>query len=69
MSQRKRLKKAVGRELGKLHKTHELLIAIQFAANHDCEFDVSDALVVICKRVARSIERLDRAATVSAGIE
>lgn len=68
MSACKRLKKAVGREIGQLHKTHELLVAIQFAANHDCEFDASDALAVICKRVMRSIERLDRAATASAGI-
>lgn len=64
MSARKHLKVAVGREIGRLHKTHELLVAVQFAANHDCEFDASDALAVICKRVARSIERLDEATSV-----
>jgi hypothetical protein len=55
------LKAGVDKELGKLHKTHALLIAVQFAANHDCEFDVSDALAVIRDRVEESIERLDRA--------
>jgi len=40
-------------EIGRLHKTHALLIAVQFAANHDCEFDVSDALAVIGKRIGQ----------------
>lgn len=57
----KRLKEAVDAEIGRLHKTHALLIATQFAANHDCEFDVSDALAVIRDRVEESIGRLDRA--------
>lgn len=57
----KRLTKAVDAEIGRLHKTHALLIATQFAANHDCEFDVSDALAVIRDRVEESIGRLDQA--------
>lgn len=56
-----RLKAAVGAELGQLHKTHALLIAVQFAANHEADFDVSDALAVIRDRVGQSIARLDTA--------
>ncbi|HWK52681.1 MAG TPA: hypothetical protein VNR40_22465 [Steroidobacter sp.] len=59
----KRLKEAMNVELGQLHKTHAVLVAVQYAANHDCEFDVSDALAVIRDRVAETIERLDRAGT------
>lgn len=58
-----RLKQAVNVEIGQLHKTHALLIAVQFASNHDCEFEVSDALAVIRDRVEESIARLDRAGT------
>lgn len=55
------LKAAVDAEIGHLHKTHALLIAVQFAANHEAEFDVSDALAVIRDRVEQSIVRLDEA--------
>lgn len=41
--------------------THALLIAVQFAANHEADFDVSDALAVIRDRVEQSIVRLDAA--------
>ena len=58
---RGQLKESVDVEIGQLNKTHALLIAVQFAANHDCEFDVSDALAIIRDRVEESIERLDRA--------
>lgn len=54
-------KEAVNAEIGQLHKTHALLIATQYAANHDCDFDVSDALAVIRDRVQQSIARLDKA--------
>ncbi len=57
----KGLKAAVNAELGQLHKTSALLIAVQFAANHECEFDVSDALAVLRDRVEQSIARLDEA--------
>ena len=60
-----RLKTGVDEEIGQLHKTHALLIATQFAANHDCEFDVSDALAVIRDRVEESINRLDQAGGVA----
>lgn len=59
MKRCKRLKAAVSRVIGQLHKTHALLIAVQFAANHDCEFDVSDAVAVIRDRVEQSITDLD----------
>lgn len=63
MKPRSPFKEAVNVELGQLHKTHALLIAVQFASNHDCEFDVADALAVIRDRVEESITRLDRAGT------
>lgn len=61
----KRLKATVNAELGQLHKTRALLIAVQFASNYDCEFDVSDALAVIRDRVEQSIARLDEAEVLS----
>jgi hypothetical protein len=61
MKRRSPLREAVDDEIGHLHKTHALLIATQYAANHECEFDVSDALAVIRDRVEQSIARLDRA--------
>ena len=54
------LKHAVSVEIGQLHKTNALLIATQFAANHECEFDASDAVAAIIVRVELTIERLDR---------
>jgi hypothetical protein len=56
---RERLKSSVEDELGRLHKTCALLIATQFAASHECEFDASDALAAIIERVERHIETLD----------
>lgn len=53
------LKRGVEDELGQLHRTNALLIAAQFAANHECEFDASDALAAIIARVDRHIETLD----------
>lgn len=47
-------------EMRQLHKTNALLIATQFAANHECEFDVSDALAAINERVVEHIETLDK---------
>jgi glutamine synthetase adenylyltransferase len=47
-------------EIRRLQKTHALLIAVQFAANHEVEFDVSDALAVIVVLVTQSIAGLDR---------
>ena len=54
------LKDAVSVEIGQLHKTNALLIATQFAANHDCEFDASDAVAAIIVRVEQTITTLDR---------
>lgn len=52
------IKAGIGAELGQLHKTNALLIATQFAANHDAEFDVSDAIAVIIERVEQTIATL-----------
>ena len=54
------LKHAVSVEIGQLHKTNALLIATQFAANHGCEFDASDAVAAIIVRVEQTITTLDR---------
>jgi hypothetical protein len=54
------IKAGVSEELGRLHKTNALLIATQFAANHECEFDASDAMAAIIERVDQHIETLDR---------
>lgn len=54
------IKDGIETELGRIHKTNALLIATQFAANHECEFDVSDAVAAIIERVEQHIERLDR---------
>lgn len=50
----------VAKELRRLQKTHALLVAVQFAANHDAEFDVSDALAVIVALIDDSLAGLDR---------
>jgi hypothetical protein len=54
------LKHAVCDEIGQLHKTNALLVATQFAANHECEFDASDAVAAIIVRVEQTITTLDR---------
>jgi hypothetical protein len=54
-----RLKNGVETQIGQLHKTCALLIATQFAANHECEFDASDALAAIIVRIEQHIETLD----------
>lgn len=57
------LKAGVEEEIGRLHKTNALLIATQFAANHECEFDASDAMAAIIERVEQTIETLDQLCT------
>jgi hypothetical protein len=47
-------------EIRRLQKTQAVLIAVQFAANHEAEFDVSDALAVIVTLVDNSLAGLDR---------
>jgi len=54
------IKDGIETELGRMHKTNALLIATQFAANHECEFDASDAVAAIIVRVEQTIETLDR---------
>jgi hypothetical protein len=53
------IKTGIAAELGRLHKTNALLIATQFAANHDCEFDASEAMAAIIERVDQHIQTLD----------
>ena len=43
----------------RLQKTYAVLVAVQFAANHDAEFDVSDALAVIVALVDVTLDDLD----------
>lgn len=62
---RKRLRLAIGLEIGRLRKTHALLVAVQFAANHEAEFDVSDALAVVVALIGESLAGLDRLETAS----
>ena len=50
----------VANEIRRLQKTQAVLIAVQFAANHDAEFDVSDALAVIVALIDDSLAGLDR---------
>lgn len=52
-------------EIVRLHEAHPLLIALQFATDHDAGFDVSGALAIIRARVKESIERLDEATVAS----
>ena len=54
----------IGDEIRRLQKTHALLIAVQFAANHDAEdLDVSDAIAAIIVLVEESLAGLDRLET------
>jgi hypothetical protein len=50
----------ISAEIRRLQKTQALLIAVQFAVNHEAEFDVSDALAVIVVLVTESLAGLDR---------
>lgn len=43
----------------RLQKTYAVLVAVQFAANHEAEFDVSDALAVIVALVDETLDDLD----------
>lgn len=59
------LKAAVAAEINLPHKRRAQLIAIQFAANGDCEFDVSNALVAILVMIEQSLAGLDQLEAVS----
>jgi len=50
----------ISAEIRRLQKTQALLIAVHFAADHDAEFDVSDALAVIIVLVTESLASLDQ---------
>jgi hypothetical protein len=47
-------------EIRRLQKIQALLLAVQFAANHEAEFDVADALAAIAALVDESLSGLDR---------
>jgi len=53
-------KPEVADEIRGLQKTQALLIAVQFAANHDAEFDVPDALAGIILLVQQLLANLDQ---------
>jgi hypothetical protein len=55
----KQMKAGVAIEMARMHKTRALLIAVQFAANHEADFVVSDALAVILPRFEQHITILD----------
>lgn len=52
----------ISEEIRRLQKMRALLIAVQFASNHDAEFDVSDALAAIIASIEESLRALDRIA-------
>ena len=56
----KTLTNAASDEIEQLHKTNALLTATLFAANHECEFDASDAVAAIIVRVEQTITTLHR---------
>jgi hypothetical protein len=47
-------------EIRRLQKINALLIAIQFASNHDADFEISDALAVVNALVDETLAGLDR---------
>jgi hypothetical protein len=47
-------------EIRRVQKIQALLIAVHYAANEEAEFDVSDALAVICVLIEQSLAGLDR---------
>lgn len=62
----RRLKASVSVEITRMHETKALLIAVQFAAEHDCEFVVSDALAAILSRLYVNVTNLDQQVTEAA---
>lgn len=53
------LKAGIGVEIGRLHRLNALLIAAQFAANHEAEFDVSDVISVAVEQVEQTLAALN----------
>lgn len=43
----------------RLQKINALMIAVQYAANHDAEFDVSDAMAAIIMIIEHMLTELD----------
>jgi hypothetical protein len=60
LERREEVKDAFSDEVRRLQKAQALLIATQFAANHDVEFDASDAMAVIVVIVDEVIDGLDK---------
>lgn len=46
-------------EIRRLQKTHALLIAVQFAANHGAEFDFSDAVAAVTLLIEQTLDGLN----------
>lgn len=62
----RQLRDSVSGEIAGMHKTKALLIAVQFAAEHDSEFVVSDALAAILSRMDVHMANLDQRVTQAA---
>lgn len=60
LKRRKELKEAFTDEVRRLQKAQALLIATQFAAIHEVEFDASDAMAAILTMVEQALLGLDR---------
>lgn len=43
-----------------LQKINALMIAVQYAANHEAEFDASDAMVAIIILIEQTLTELDQ---------
>lgn len=56
----RKMKPTIDADIRRLHKAQALLIAVQFAANYEAEFDVSDALAAILVMVEQSLDGLDQ---------
>ncbi len=60
VKRREELKEAFTDEVRRLQKAQALLIATQFAANHEVKFDASDAMAAILTMVEQTLVGLDQ---------
>lgn len=60
LKRREELKEAFTDEVRRLQKAQALLIAPQFAANHEVEFDAFDAVAAILSMVEQTLVGLDQ---------
>lgn len=50
-------------------KIEALMVALEFASNHECEFDVSDGLAGVLALIGQSLTALDQAEVKSGGAQ